>query len=562
MCLSVLIPYLAGFRLRHLFLDGKYLTFVVAATRQTASCPLCRRRSTRVQSNYDRTLVDLPVGDRPVRLRLRVRRFRCLNRTCPRQIFAERFPRLTAAYARRTHAQRRALEDYGFAAGGTGGARLAGRREVSGSRATILRLLHAAPAPEVATPRVLGVDDWARKHGQVYGTILLDLEKHRVVDLLEDRTAAIFAAWLVAHPGVEIIARDRAGAYADGARQGAPDAVQIADRFHVLINVGEVLERVLGRKRALLKAAAAAVNCAITPPPLRAWPSEAAAPSPANRRTRPSPGEEEEKARHRAQRHERYEAVVALHERGFNASQIARDVGIGRKTVRRFLRTGHFPERSPALPRPSILDPYEPYLRERWAAGCHNSLQLWREVKAQGFTGAASLLRRFVACWRPEPGRRGSEARRSSPEGAIPPPPAPTSILSPRQARGVPTGSLLRPEADLRPDQRLYREHVLQADPELYTARALAEDFGDLVRRRQRDRLEPWLIQASQSEVGEFREFARTMRRDQTAVEAALAYEWSSGQVEGQITRLKCLRRQMYGQGSFPLLKRRLLRAA
>jgi len=556
--LSALISDLAGFRLLGLVLEDDSLTLVVAATRPTADCPLCRRRSARVQSDYDRTLVDLPVGDRPVRLRLRVRRFRCLTRACPRRIFAERFPRLTAPYARRTHAQRRALEDYGFAAGGAGGARLAGRRGVSGSRPTILRLLHALPAPAVATPRVLGVDDWARKRGQVYGTILLDLEEHRVVDLLEDRTAATFAAWLTAHPGVQVIARDRAGAYADGARQGAPDAIQVADRFHLLKNVGEALERVLGRKRALLKEAAAAVNRATTPPPLRVGPDADPSPSPANRRTRPSPGEEEAKARHRAQRRERYEAVVALHAQGFNASRIAREVGIGRKTVRRFLRAGSFPERAPAPPHPSILDPYEPFLRERWAAGCHNSLQLWREAKARGFTGAASLLRRFVARWRPEPGRRGPPARRTSPEGATLTPPAPTPTLSPRQARWL----LLRPEADLRPDERLYRERVLQADPEIRTARALAEDFGTLVRERQRDRLEPWLTRAEQSDVGEFREFARMMRRDQAAVEAGLIYEWSSGQVEGQITRLKCLRRQMYGQGSFPLLRTRLLQAA
>lgn len=558
MCLSGVIPYLAGFRLHQLVIEDTHVILVVVPTRRTASCPICQNTSARIQSQYDRTLVDLPLGDRPVRLRLRVRRFRCGNRACPRRVFAERFPDLTSAYARRTHAQRRALEDYGFEAGGSGGARLAKRRGVIGSRATILRLVQAARAPEVATPRVLGVDDWARKRGQTYGTILIDLEQHRPVDLLEDRTAAGFAAWLKQHPGVEIIARDRGGAYADGGRQGAPAAIQVADRFHVLRNSGEALERVLGRKRVLLKDAAAAVDQSTTPPPLQARSGSAPAPISSTAPRRPSTRDEEEKALHRAQRRERYETVIALYQQGFSVSQIAREVRIGRKTVRRFLQAGSFPERASSPRRSSILDPFEPYLRERWAEGCHNSLQLWRDLQPRGFTGAASLLRRFVARWRPEPGTSGPPPRRARAKNAAPPPLAPTRALSPREARWL----LLHHEDELRPDEETYRAHLLQADGEIQAAQVLAVDFGQLVRQRQRDGLDPWLARAEESGVPEFQEFARVMRRDQAAVEAALTYEWSNGQTEGQITRVKYLKRQMYGRASFRLLKKRVLHAA
>jgi len=556
--LSALIPHLVGFRLRQLISEDNQVTLVVVPTRWTASCPICQHKSARIQSQYDRTLVDLPFGDRPVRLRLRVRRFRCGNRDCPRQIFAERFPHLTATYARRTHAQRRALEDYGFEAGGSGGARLAKRRGVIGSRATVLRLIHSAPSPEVETPRVLGIDDWARKRGQTYGSILVDLEKHRPVDLLEDRTAASFAAWLKAHPGVKVIARDRGGAYADGARQGAPDAVQVADRFHLLMNVGEALERVLGRKRTVLKEAAAAVQRSTTPPPLRAGSDNASVTTALTVPSRPATRKEAEKVIHRAGRQERYATVVALHQQGFGVSQIAREVGIGRKTVRRFLRAGSFPEQAPSPRRPSLLDPYEPYLRERWTAGCHNALQLWRDLQARGFKGAASLVRRFVARWRPTPGRRGPPPCLARAENTGPPPPAPTPILSPRQARWL----LLHADDDLRHDERTYRAHLLQTDGEIQRAQALAADFGQLVRQRERDGLDPWLTQADESRVPEFQEFARVMRRDQAAVEAALTLEWSNGQSEGQITRVKYLKRQMYGRASFRLLKKRVLRAA
>ncbi len=557
MCLATLFPHLAGLRLRQLVVTPEQLILVVAPKCRTARCPLCLRRSARIHSAYERSLTDLPIGDRPVRLRLHGRRFRCLNPACARRIFAERFPRLAPVHARRTHPQRRALVDFGLALGGSAGARLANRRGVLGSRATVLRGLHALPPPEITTPRVLGIDDWARRRGQTYGTILVDLEQHRPVDLLDDRTAEGLAAWLRAHPGVEIIARDRSGAYAEGARLGAPQAVQVADRFHLLLNLGEALERVLGRKRALLRDAARVVDQSIVPPPDQAG-AVASGSAPAFIATTRPPQSEPEPCGCRAQRQECYAAVVTLHRQGFSASHIAREVGIGRKTVSRWLQAGSFPERAPAPRRSSILDPYEPYLRARWAAGCHNARQLWRELQAQGFPGAASLVRRFVARWRPEPGRRGRPARGASPAGAIPAPPTPARMRSPRQARWL----LLRPVEELRPDEQVYRRHLLDTDAELRCASGLAEAFGQLVRERQREQLDPWLTHAERSGVPEFREFARVMRRDHAAVAAALSAEWSNGQTEGQITRLKSVKRQMYGRAGFGLLKQRVLATA
>ena len=538
MRLATLLPHLAGLRLRQCIVLPQELVFVLAPTRRTACCPRCRRRSARVHSRYERSLVDLPLGTRPVRLQLQVRRFRCGNPACSRRIFAERFPRLTAVHARRTTVQQDALVDYGLALGGAAGARLAKRRGVRGSRATVLRCLHALPPLEVTTPRVLGIDDWARRKGQTYGSILVDLEQHRPIDLLEERTAECVAAWLAAHPGVEVIARDRGGAYAEGARTGAPEAVQVADRFHLLMNVGEALERVLGRKRGLLQEAARAVDATVTPATSALTanpPSSEPAPVVAWQPTRA----ERERDERRAARRAHYDAVVRLHQQGFPAHQIAREVGIGRKTVQRWLHAGSFPERAPAPRRPSLLDPYEPYLRERWAAGCHNSLQLWRELHAQGFRGAASLVRRFVAHWRPEPGRRGRPARGAS--GARDaPPPQPTRVRSPRQARWL----LLRAVAEREPDEQAYRQHLL-GDADLRCAHGLAEAFGQLVRERQRDQLRPWLTAAEASGVPEFREFARVMRRDYAAVAAALSSAWSNGQTEGQITRLKFVKLQM-----------------
>lgn len=559
MRLAALVPHFAGLRVRHVAIAADRLTFAVEATRRTAPCPLCHRTATRIHSRYVRTLADLPWAGRSVRLRLDVRRFRCRTRACARRIFAERFPGLGPAFARRTDVQRGALADLGFALGGSAGARLARKQGLAGSRATILRVVYAAVPPEVATPRVLGVDDWARRRGQTYGTILVDLERHRPVDLLADRTAATLAAWLASHPGIEVIARDRGGAYADGARQGAPSAVQVADRFHLLGNIGDALERVLARHHSDLRAAAAAVDRAIAEADAVREPD----PAPVALASPPQPGitrAQQDRDARRSRRVARYEAVVDLHRQGASLHAIEQALGVSRATARRFVRAGTFPERAARSPQPTSLAPYEPYLRARWTAGCHNARVLWEEIRARGFPGAAVTVRRLVGSWRPKPGRRGPTPRGTGLAATVPTPPMPrpTRVLSPRQARWL----LLRPVAALRADDALHRDCLLQQGDQIREARVLAEDFGCLVRARDRAALAPWLERATASDVIELREFAAMLRRDHAAVEAALTYEWSNGQTEGQITRLKYLKRQMFGRASFRLLKQRVLRAA
>lgn len=557
MRLATLVPHFAGLRLLQFTVATDRLTLVLAPTRRTASCPYCRRRSTQRHSQYTRNLVDLPWGSRPVRIRLRVRRFHCRNRACPRRIFAERFPQLAAVKARRTLAQRDALAEFGFALGGAPGARLANGQGLVGSRRTILRAVQATPMPSFPTPRVLGVDDWAKKRGQTYGTILVDLEERRVVDLLEDRTSTSLAQWLREHQGVEAIARDRAGAYADGARQGAPHAIQIADRFHLLANAGGVLERVLARKHPRLREAAVAVDRLVadeTRTPVAESNSEAAGES--KRLTRM----QRERQARRDRRQARFDAVRELADQGWGIQTIARHLSMGRKTVRRLLRTESLPEPAPPRRRPSILDPHITFLRDRWTDGCHNAQTLWTELSARGFTGSPGLVRQFVARWRVGPGRSGPPARGILPAGRISTPPRkqPTRARSPRQARWL----LLRPPTEHDPDKLAYREQLLQTDPEIGQAYTLAVEFEDLVRGRERDKLASWLNRAKESVLPEFAEFARGLERDRAAVEAALTYVWSSGQVEGQITRLKLRKRESFGRAGFSLLKRRVLHAA
>jgi len=241
---ATLLPHLRGLRLEQAFIADVGLTLVLATTRRTACCPLCSRRSRGIHSRYQRTLADLPWGGHSVTLRVEVRRFFCRNRRCARVIFAERLPELTAPHARRTNAQHALLLDVACALGGQPGARLAVRHGVDTSRATLLRLVHRAPLPPVGRPRVLGVDDWSQRRGRTYGTILIDADQRRPIELLPDRTAATLASWHVAHSSVEVVTRDRSTAYAEGATRGAPNAQQVADKFHLVDDLGDVVEQV------------------------------------------------------------------------------------------------------------------------------------------------------------------------------------------------------------------------------------------------------------------------------------------------------------------------------
>jgi transposase len=343
------------------------LTVRVTSTQALVHCPVCRVPTRRVHRRDGRTLADLPWGPWRVVRHLQVRKFFCTHGRCPRRIFPERLAPLVAPWARRTQRLAPWLAHLGVALGGAAGRRLGQRLGVTVSGQTLLRTVRRRPLPSLATPQIRGVDDVAFRKGQTYGTVLIDLEGHRPVAVLPDREAETVAAWLRAHPGLEVIARDRSKAYARGMRQGAPAATQVADRFHLLQNLAETLAHVCSRQRAALKAVHEALRHSVASPPDGAVATPVPGPL--------TPTLVQAKAtRRRAQRVARYEPVWTLRPQGCSGEAMARQLGMGRTTGCRYLPAPTFPERTGRSDRGrSLLTPYQPYLLKRWHDGCHDA---------------------------------------------------------------------------------------------------------------------------------------------------------------------------------------------
>jgi transposase len=520
------------------------ITFCAVSVSPVAACPVCGTLSSRAHSSYLRSLADLPCLGTPVRLNLHTRRFFCDAPHCPRAIFTERLPEVAASYARRTLRQTHRLQEIAHAQGGEAGARMTHCLAMSASPDTLLRHLARRPAAPPEAPRVLGVDDWALRKGHRYGTILVDLEHSEVVDLLPDRTAETLATWLKEHPGVEIIARDRADAYKEGALAGAPDAQQVADRWHLLKNLVEALEAAVAREeRALQQAATREEPCtdpaaATTTGPAMPDEGPVSPPPPTSRA-----------GRARAERRERKQAIFAevrrLYEAGYTLAEIARKTGKNRRTVRKYVNTDGFPEPKRRQRRGGLVG-FEAYLQRRFREGCHNAAQLWREIREAGYRGSRSAVRQWVSAWRAElpSGERPGKSQRSAARA-----PAPRAVV----------WWLLRSPEGLTEEQATFLEHLKQKAPPIEVAQSLGREFFTLTREREGEKLEGWMERAIESGIEELKRFCRSVRQDWEAVVAGLTLEWSTGPVEGAINRLKALKRAMYGRAGLPLLRARLL---
>ncbi len=420
--------------------------------------------------------------------------------------------------------------------GAAAGPRIGRQFGVVTSGTALLRLVRQAPEHQPAEPRVVGIDDWAFKKGTRYGTMLIDLERHCPIDLLPDRQVETVAEWLRGHPTIQLVARDRSQEYARAITLGAPQAIQVADRWHLLKNLGDARQRVFEPYTAKLRRWAVAAQA-----PLIIRTADIPV-------SRPTQRQQERSAIRRVARLERYQQVRHLHEQGWHQVAIADFVGISLKTVRRYLAADGFPERRPRH-YPSKLAPFKGYVLRRWNEGCHNAVRLADEIREQGYPGGLTQVRDYLA--------RLRRAVASHPQPAITPLETllTTSPLTPRRAAYL----LLRP-----PDanETLDREFLAQCFalfPELRASIELFQVFATLVREKRPGAFDEWLHQVLHTDCAALKQFARGLQSDKEAVRAALSLSWSSGQCEGQINRLKFIKRQGYGRAKFDLLRLRVL---
>jgi transposase len=528
-----------------LIINEPRLILVAAMMSPKATCPDCRQPTDRIHSSYVRTLADVPWATTPIELRLTVRRFFCRTCTCARQTFTERLPTVAPLYARTTPRLATAQANTGLSLGGAAGARYLTRQGSPVSRNTLLRRVRTLALPERPEPQVVGIDDWAWRKGHRYGTIVVDLERGCPIDLLEDRSAETVAAWLQSHPAVDVVARDRAEAYGAGIRQGAPEATQVADRFHLLKNVASALQTVFSahhreienlnhvQQHASLTRDVDVVTVPMAPPGVAT--------------TRAQQQIEQNRARRVAE----YAQVRDFHQQGWTMKAIATHVGRHHRTVKKYLQASTFPERPPRRRPPSILDPYKAYLLERWNAGCHSALELCRDIQAQGFRGQYSIVADYVSRFRPAQGRVSKHRKSGSPATIV----EADKPLTPCDA----TWLVMRREAKLNDKEKQQLARLQGQEGEMAEAITLTQDFAALVRQRQPEYLETWLERATASGLQAFKSFANGLRADDDAVKAGVTLSWSTGPVEGQINRLKMLKRQMYGRANIGLLRQRVL---
>lgn len=534
---AALLALPEGMEIDQIQLTETGLKVSVISTHPQSCCPLCSQPSSHIHSHYHRTLKDAPCVGRQLELFLTVRKFFCRNLACSQKVFTERFPQLAEPWARMTIRLREQITSIGLATCGKGGVRLGNRLGIETSRNTTLRRMMDVPDDARASVVYLGLDDFSFQRGYRFGTILVDLESHRPIDVLPDRRAETAAAWMRDNPEIHVVSRDRGTEYASAAIQGAPQAIQVADRFHVCKNLTEATQLLLARCQAEITAASKMEEAAQ---------DESGKPVISIEEWRPKEPAHVEKVRltRRAGRKARYEQVMERLSQGVTTKEIACQLGMSQRTVQKWKASGTFREVKKRRKKHSEFDPFAPYVLKRWQEGERNGLRLWREIQMQGYTGSERTVYRHIEAL------KQAEVK--------------TSVHLPRLQKFSANTAVWLFVRDPKTLDEVEQEDLAtfcQASPILKGTYDLVQDFMQMVRKREGHRLEAWLERVATSDLAELQSFAAGVEKDKAAVKAGLTWSINNAQVEGQVTKLKLMKRTMYGKAGFPLLRQRVLHA-
>ncbi|XNN23014.1 ISL3 family transposase [Streptomyces sp. CY1] len=484
--------------------EGERIVVRARTPTEAAVCPVCGAPTGRVHGYQLRTVADVPVDDRRVVVRVRVRRLVCPTRGC-RHTFREQVPGVLERYQRRTARLTRQVKAVVAELAGRAGARLLAVLAVGLSRHTTLRTLLRIPLPTGRTPRVIGVDDFALRRRHRYATVVIDAETHERIDVLPDRTADTLEAWLRKHPGIEVVCRDGSATYAEAIRRALPDAVQVGDRWHLWHNLCD----------ATLSEVKAHSTC---------WATVLDAPIYDGPRAQTTL--------------ERWHQVHDLLNQGAGLLECARRLQLALNTVKRYARADQ-PERMLRVPkyRASLVDPYREHLRKRRAEDPAAPVKhLFEEIKALGFTGCLNLLHKYINQGRADADR---------------------SHISPRRLARM---LLTRPD-NLKTEQHELLAKLTASCPEMTQLAAGIRDFAPLLTPHadNADALTRWIAQVREADLPHLRTFTRGLDRDLDAVIAGLTLPYSNGPTEGVNTKTKRIARQMHGRAGFTLLRHRIL---
>lgn len=552
---ELIFPAEMPLRIEQITRTGKQIDIYAHLQNRQESCPNCQTISTNVHGRYWRHPQDLPWLGLTVRLHLEVQRFACGNKGCDRKTFAAGMTELLPARARRTARLKEQHLATAYLLGGEAGRRLSQVLGMPISGDTLIRDIRQSGDAPSAKVRVVGIDDWAFKKGQRYGSILVDLERQQPIDILGTRETEAVTAWFQAHPEIEIVSRDRGKEYIKAATDGAPQAEQVADRWHLLHNLREAVVSFLQQQPACLQAAAQQPVINQNKEPAVLPPSAESNPARAEAAPEAVPSAQTGLASS-AQRQERFDQVRQLKQDGYSDRAISRQLKMSTRTVRKYVEADQCPRYPAGRVSSSKLTPWLPYLEERWQAGCTNASQLWREIEGQGFSGCLGLVGLWASKQRillPAPQRYS----RQQPETVQ------LSLL--RQTRPVPWSAqraswlVILDEEKLDDEEQAARSRMLLAGPLVVTVDRLARQFIQMVKERSGQGLDQWLKDVAASGIKSLTSFANGLCSDLAAVRNALSMPWSNGQVEGQINRLKFIKRQMYGRAKLDLLRKRVL---